>query len=650
MIQTLHRGMSRCWWPAVGMLVPCAAWAQATCTPSLFVADVASPACSDSGPGTEEQPYCSLAAAIAARGRAGVTIVVKPGVYRESITVPVSGAPEEPFTIQALPGASIDGSDDFSDPAAWIPASPPVHLASAVSWAPRQVFVDGARLAESAEPPPAIPAGTFRHVQGEGLYVNLGGDNPGGHQTFVGRRPHAFRITGRSWVVVHGFGIMRTEDIALYVLQGSSDVLLEGNSVSDSGGAGAAVNASSNVAIRANRVTGSANHGIYVLNGATGTLVVGNESQANARPSTDGATGLRVESAPGTLIAGNRLHHNQDSGLDIVGSAGCLVRNNLSWSNGDHGFHHIASPAVVHAGGLAWGNQRDGFSFEGMSHDGAVHNSIAADNGVLTGRFNLMVDASSAPGFTGNANVFWMSTGQPIVRFASTPYTSLAAFTTATGNDADSSQADPRWADPGAGDFALRGGSPAVDSAHSQAPGWPATDAGGVTRVQDPAVPDTGQGPVTYADRGPLESIESCNGGAGPMIPGCLGLDDDCDGVPDVVQPPAGTPLLTLHCGPSGTGLMWTALPSATGYDAVRGGLGLLTASHGEFSSAGVLCLASDTSTLSLGDPGDPPPGDAFWFLVRGGNCAGKGTYDTAASSQAAPRDAGIAASGTACP
>ena len=46
----------------------------------------------------------------------------------------------------------------------------------------------------------------------------------------------------------------------------------------------------------------------------------------------------------------------------------------------------------------------------------------------------------------------------------------------------------------------------------------------------------------------------------------------------------------------------------------------------------------------------DPVPGEGLWFLVRQLTVEGDRTYDTRGPSQAAPRDAGIAASGVDCP
>ena len=58
---------------------------------------------------------------------------------------------------------------------------------------------------------------------------------------------------------------------------------------------------------------------------------------------------------------------------------------------------------------------------------------------------------------------------------------------------------------PAAGDLHLRPGSPAIDNANSGVANWPATDAEGKARWDDPTVPNTGPGPVPYAERGALE-------------------------------------------------------------------------------------------------------------------------------------------------
>ncbi len=94
-------------------------------------------------------------------------------------------------------------------------------------------------------------------------------------------------------------------------------------------------------------------------------------------------------------------------------------------------------------------------------------------------------------------------------------------------------------------------------------------------------------------------------------------------------------------------GLNWTAAAGATGYDLVRGKVSTLLT--GGFAASTSACLANDTVLSTFKDNHLPAAGDADWFLVRFGNLCGVGTYDDG-GGLAGSRDAGIAASGNACP
>jgi uncharacterized membrane protein len=114
---------------------------------------------------------------------------------------------------------------------------------------------------------------------------------------------------------------------------------------------------------------------------------------------------------------------------------------------------------------------------------------------------------------------------------------------------------------------------------------------------------------------------------------------------------PTGKPKVTLGKPSAGNArVYWGAVPSATGYDLVRGSLSLLSATGGDFTQATTDCLENDLTGTSRDDADTPYDGDGFWYLVRGSNCGGGATFDSGAPSQAGSRDAGIQASSSTCP
>ena len=204
---------------AIGWLIASAsvigigtALAQAT-----YYVDNRNASCSDVGAGTQAQPYCTIGAALAAHHDPGTTMNVLPGLYREQVTLPASGLSGSPIILKAVPGPGqpvvVDGTDDFTSTALWSQSSGDVWLAASVTWAPRQVFADDARLSPSTLAPASLPAKSFEYVAGVGLFVNAGGGNPGSHRTQVGHRPYGFLVSGKSWVTIDAFTIVWTAGV-----------------------------------------------------------------------------------------------------------------------------------------------------------------------------------------------------------------------------------------------------------------------------------------------------------------------------------------------------------------------------------------------------------------------------------------------------
>jgi len=114
------------------------------------------------------------------------------------------------------------------------------------------------------------------------------------------------------------------------------------------------------------------------------------------------------------------------------------------------------------------------------------------------------------------------------------------------------------------------------------------------------------------------------------------GLSDDCDCAPAnpalLTAPPE---IAGLVYGADRQTLSWSsAAPvagSATVHDLVSGGLGLWPVGSGATA-----CLASGIAAASFVDATTPSPGSGAWYLVRGRNACGTGTYGMA--SDGTPR------------
>ncbi|HKQ59026.1 MAG TPA: right-handed parallel beta-helix repeat-containing protein [Candidatus Eisenbacteria bacterium] len=473
-----------------------------------YVNNASGSGCSSGGPGTPSNPYCTISSAGTAHHAAGDTILVMPGTYRETVTVPGSGSSGDPFVYLAGgPGVIVDCADNFSSPAQWIILSGDVYRAMSVTWSPLQVFKDGVRCSLSTAAPPSLPPNSFRYVSGEGLYVNAGGGNPGAHELLVGRRNSAFLASARSWVVIDGFEATHAEGRGIRIITGCSNITVIRNQVKLSNSYGIQADNSSRITIEQNVISGGRFHGI----GFTGTndgFIRDNESYGNADPLVRRANGIYLFDADENTLSGNRLHDNQDTGMHLTDfSVDNLAFNNRSWNNGDHGYDHLHAVGTVHFNDVSSGNFKDGFSIEGDSHDTELYNCISVNNGLTTARFDLWVNDSSLVGFQSDYNIFWNSTATEPIRIHLTKYATIGAYQAATGKDPHSLQANPQFVNGPGGDFHLLPNSPAIDAADSGNQDWPASDAEGHPRSDVAGVANTGSGPIPYSDIGPLEYV-----------------------------------------------------------------------------------------------------------------------------------------------
>jgi len=144
-----------------------------------------------------------------------------------------------------------------------------------------------------------------------------------------------------------------------------------------------------------------------------------------------------------------------------------------------------------------------------------------------------------------------------------------------------------------------------------------------------------------------------CNDNDSAIHPGapelCDLVDNDCDGTTDEgFSAPAGTTGLVFGLGRQS--MTWNEVLQADRYDVVKGDLGALRISGGDFTSSLLGCLEDDSADARSADSLDPAPGEGFYYLVRAQAACRSGTFNSGQPGQSGDRDAKIALSPHACP
>ncbi len=447
--------------------------------------------CSDSGPGSQSQPFCSLQTGVD-KLKAGDTLLILAGTFKEEqVVVGTIGTAASPVTIAAAPGAKpiLDGSGGgISDTGL-------LYLLKA-----RYVTVRGLTMRSS--PYWGILVESCQNVVLDQVKVDISQ-----HGGLIVANTTAIQITGSEinrandagWSIHEAFTLSNVQDFVVsgnWVHHGKKEGIdakdgtkngkIIGNHVHNTVAVPLYLNNASNVEVSDNNVHDTEASGIQLATG-------------------DGASGTNA--VKGNKIFRNRFWNNKWNGVEFWvhqsgEMSGNLIYNNVFYGNGSPGV------ALTDDGGVVKGNTIRNNIF--MKNGGGISGDTGAQTAIS---HNLFFQSGGA---VGSSNV----------------------------------SQDPLFVNAAAGDFHLKAGSPAIDKGFDM--GLPkvgtALDIGAFEYGQVGPAPDLGpgkDGPAAKKDLGPARDGPFLPGGERPPPP----LGDNGLPIPGAEPSAASLNTLTGGCG-----------------------------------------------------------------------------------------------------
>jgi hypothetical protein len=466
------------------------------------------------GDGREAAPFATISQAVNAAS-AGADIVVRAGIYTESVSITDGGEEDRRLRILAEDGAVMDGSDAdvLVEGLPWTPAGDNVYTTAfddVLSYLTRDddrfyhyTSLDGL---ESGLGDDDVPIEEGWYIDSGTLYVRTS-TNPDQHLWHLSRYNTAIALDGASWVWIEGLEIRHF---------GQGDYPK-----------GIDIRASDHIVVRRNHIHAT-NSPIWARRDAEYLRIEENDIHQSgmsdwpwdAMKGTDHEdTGINIAGAGHTIVRGNRVGHmfngigsgsfdddqntavafdvdvydNQlgdinDDGLEPEGA--CV--NNRFWNNTVDTLHNGISLApitfgpvwVMHnrftdfeAGGIKVSNSSSGrvwiyhntsytgrADHNGMTVSGPFENMVFRNNIFYGTRYAFEMSREALPNDL-DYDSFFTTRGAPVMKWDDVRYDSLADMCAATGLECHGLDEDPSLLDPGSGQFGLTAASPNVDSA-----------------------------------------------------------------------------------------------------------------------------------------------------------------------------------------
>ena len=368
---------------------------------AMFVA----PTGRDTNPGTQAAPFATITKALA-RAKAGATIVLRGGTYRQSLGVIKLGV-----TLQAYPheqpwikGSIVAGSFTASSGAwsrAWTtttcnncypsgvidPLFPNAGMAD-------QVFIDGVPQAQVSTRAALKPGAFFMDRSAKKLWL---GSNPNAHTVEVTVLDRAVLVNSAATATAFkGLGFAHfaahyNSDVPAMVVATAANMKFDKNTFAWSASRGLSFYGANNV-LTDNTFINNGMNGVHSFQ-TTNTMfkrnrvAYSNFERFSIAPSSQGSVGgAKMTMADRGHYEANIFEDNMSNALWIdVSSSNNVVVNNTFVRNAGHGFDIEVSANTIVAGNVIAANGRDGLKISGANNVEAWNNTIFANGWAQVG-------------------------------------------------------------------------------------------------------------------------------------------------------------------------------------------------------------------------------------------------------------------------
>ncbi|SCE77438.1 right-handed parallel beta-helix repeat-containing protein [Micromonospora saelicesensis] len=427
------------------------------------------------------------------RSLAGLTAIAVTGGTLLATGTPAQAAePEVLYVKQADANCSDQGPGSATAPFCTISA------AAAVVTAGTTVYVDGGTYAERVT---ITRSGTVE------LPISFIANTPRTPVTLVG--PNAgLVVDGQHDIYIQELNVSGSADVPALDLRNASNILVAGSKFTMANVATAPAIRLANVTVSALEqviASGTALAGGLTMDASTSEVII-DDTLVSTDPKhapSGGGVGIRIDGPRNTILSGDVAGF---SGAAIsVGPAASstVIANNRIKGGIGYGIHSRGAVGTAIANNDIQDRCLGGIRVDGASSQVSVQNNVLRNNGAFNQGYcdpqapegaEIGVYDEAPSGTVIDYNNTWHQSTSATGYSWNGTRMGLTQFRTVSGQAAhDRYTADVREN---------------IDSANSTAPGYQDLDTDGKPRRDDPAVANTGAGPIAYADRGTAESVK----------------------------------------------------------------------------------------------------------------------------------------------